>query len=144
MPVLTVCRRLVDYLAGLTAGRLVLWCALVWYLVIGGRYLEPDGRLWATAVGIAVLVGTILTINAASGATGPRSLERWTVFRFYLIPFCVSSFSALVKGRDFLLVFPLNAVDNLLAGGACLVCCLLAWWARRWRRPRGRPAAAEE
>ena len=35
------------------------------------------------------------------------------------MPFCVSSFSALVKGRGFTLVFSPRAQENLLALGMC-------------------------
>jgi hypothetical protein len=41
------------------------------------------------------------------------------VLRLFLMPFCVSSFSALVKGRQFLLVFPPSPAENLAAFAGC-------------------------
>ena len=37
------------------------------------------------------------------------------MFRLYLMPFCVSSFAALIKGRGFVLVFHPSIHDNLIA-----------------------------
>ena len=35
------------------------------------------------------------------------------------MPFCVSSFAALIKGRGFILMFHPSPRDNLLAASAC-------------------------
>jgi hypothetical protein len=88
-----------NYLAGLTPARTVLWCYLLWYLVVLVRYFDASPRLWLTSLGLSAIVGVALLLNAG------RPLNRWQTFRFFLMPFCVSSFSALVKGRGFLLVF---------------------------------------
>ncbi|HEY9867604.1 MAG TPA: hypothetical protein V6D08_00230 [Candidatus Obscuribacterales bacterium] len=94
-----------DYLVGLSVGRAILWCYFIWYLVVLIRYFDPDPRLWATSLGISLLVGVALCINARASTNGPVQLGRWQTFRFFLIPFCVSSFGALVKDRGFFLVF---------------------------------------
>jgi hypothetical protein len=39
----------------------------------------------------------------------------------FLMPFCVSSFSALVKGRGFVLIFSPNPVEILAAVALCAI-----------------------
>src|SRR5580658_11128446 len=96
-------RRLQHYLATLTMGRLILWCYFIWYLVVLVRYFEPSPSLWITSLGLAGIIGTALIINAGSSGSSPARLDFWPAFRFYLTPFCVSSFAALVKGKGFFL-----------------------------------------
>lgn len=48
-----------------------------------------------------------------------RKIDRRVVFRLFLIPFCVSSYSALIKGKGFILLFPPN-LNNLLV---CSLSC---------------------
>jgi hypothetical protein len=113
-------RSIARYLATIDARRQLLWCAFLWYLVIAVRHGEASASTWATAIGIAVIVGVLLAVNAIPIRGSMRSLDRWTIFRFFLIPFCVSSLSAIVKGRDFFLIFPLNTLDNTIGIGACV------------------------
>jgi hypothetical protein len=40
------------------------------------------------------------------------------------MPFCVSSFAALVEGRGFILVFSPHPQENLLALGCCAAFCV--------------------
>jgi hypothetical protein len=47
--------------------------------------------------------------------------DRWTTVRLFLMPFCVSSFSQLIKGRGFVLVFPPDLRELVLAAGACML-----------------------
>src|SRR5436309_9855931 len=91
---------LVPYLAGLNKGRLILWCYFIWYLVVLVRYFDPNPRLWLTSFGISLIVGVALYISTA-GVSKNVTLDRWQTFRLFLMPFCVSSFAALVKGRHF-------------------------------------------
>ena len=95
----TAIRAPLTYLSGLTPARTVLWCYLLWYLVVLVHYFDASPRLWLTSLGLSAIVDLALLLNAG------RPLNRWQTFRFFLMPFCVSSFSALVKGRGFLLVF---------------------------------------
>lgn len=118
------------YLRGLNPGRLVLWCYLVWYLVVLVRYFDPDPRLWMTSVGLSAIIGAALFLSATAGATSVR-LDRWTLFRLFLMPFCVSSFSALVKGRGFLLIFSPDPNEIVLAVGLCALFCGVVWAVKR-------------
>lgn len=108
-----------KYLANLTTGRIILWCYCLWYLNVLARYFDPSPWLWLTSAGLGAIIGTALVISATSGSRGTSKLEGWQIFRLYLMPFCVSSFAALVKGRGFILVFPPTLRENLTAGAMC-------------------------
>jgi hypothetical protein len=112
---------LTQYIRNLTAGRIILWCYLIWYLVVLVRYFDSSMRIWLTSVGLSAIVGTGLYIS--STAHGNR-LARWQIIRLYLMPFFVSSFSALVKGKNFLLIFSPNPREILIALGLCALFCL--------------------
>lgn len=94
------------YFAGLTNGRIVLWSYLVWYLVTVAAHFDPSPRLWLTSLGISVIIGFALVISTRSSTNGTIELDRWQVFRLFMMPFGVSSFAALVKDEGYILVFP--------------------------------------
>jgi hypothetical protein len=118
------------YLRDLNRGRLILWCYLVWYLVVLVRYFDQSPRLWLTSLGLSGIIGVALYLSATAGATKAR-LDRWTIFRLFLMPFCVSSFSALVKGKGFILIFSPNPNEILLAVGLCALFCAIVWAVKR-------------
>ncbi|HYR58450.1 MAG TPA: hypothetical protein VEO95_07475 [Chthoniobacteraceae bacterium] len=109
-----------SYFARLTRGRIVLWCYLIWYVFFAARYFDPSRNLWLTSLGLSGVIGIALFISTAGGRA---RLDRWQVFRLFLMPFCVSSFSALVKGRGFLLIFSPRVHENLLSLGCCAAFC---------------------
>ena len=127
---------LVRYLAGLNAVRIILWCYLIWYLTAVALYFEPDISLWLTSIGIAAIVGYSLWLTAAHSPSGRIKLGRWQVFRLYLTPFGVSSFSALIKGKGFLLVIFPTLKGNAIAAGGCALFAAAALLARRFSAPR--------
>src|SRR5437588_2703800 len=96
---------LVRYLATLNRGRLILWCYFLWYLVVLVRYFDPNPRLWLTSLCLSLIIGAALLINTTASGTRRLKLEAWPAFRLFITPFCVSSFSALAKGRGFVLIF---------------------------------------
>jgi hypothetical protein len=114
---------LIRYLTRLTTGRLILWCYFIWYLVVLVRYFDASARLWLTSAGLSLIIGFALYISTARTGVNPVKLELWQVFRLYLMPFCVSSFSALVKGRGFVLIFSPQPGEVLTAAGLCAVLC---------------------
>jgi hypothetical protein len=65
-----------------------------------------------------------------TSATGTTRLDRWQVFRLFLMPFCVSSFAALVKDAGYVLVFPPALAPNLI-GFAAIAAFVLATRALR-------------
>ena len=126
--------KLIPYLAKLSKGRLILWCYFIWYLVVLVRYFDPSPRLWLTSLGLSLIIGFALFISTTAAGEQKLTLEHWQVIRLYLMPFCVSSFSALVKGRGFFLIFSPNQNENLIAVGLCaLLCATVALLKRRQR-----------
>jgi hypothetical protein len=116
-------RSLSRYLARLTVGRVVLWCYAIWYVVNVAHRFDFRLTLWLTSLGLSGIIGTALLISTQSSSRGITRLDRWQIFRLYLMPFCVSSFAALVKDAGYLLVFPPSWRENLIGLGsmACFV-----------------------
>jgi hypothetical protein len=135
--------KLIHYLANLSKGRLILWCYLIWYLVVLVRYFDPSPLLWLTSLGISAIIGIALVISTTSSSKGTTKLEGWQVFRLFLMPFCVSSFAALVKGQGFVLIFSPRLSENLLALGICLALCVVVMMLRRARSNGVREPPAE-
>ena len=115
--------RLIHYVSTLSKGRLILWCYFVWYLVVLVRYFDPSPRLWLTSVGLSLIIGFALFISTTAAGETKVKLERWQVIRLFMMPFCVSSFSALVKGKGFVLIFSPDPKEILLAVGLCVLLC---------------------
>jgi hypothetical protein len=110
--------RLHDYLITLSLGRAVLWCYLIWYLVMVAFHFEPSLRLWMTSLGISAVIGVGLLLSVSTpGRAVPR--DRWQVTRLFLMPFCVSSFSALIKDSGFILIFSPRLGETVLAVFCC-------------------------
>jgi hypothetical protein len=108
-------KALFAYLATLNGARQALWGYLIWYSVVLVRYFDPRPGLWLTSLGLSGIIGIALILSTA-GTNATTKLDRWQVFRLFLMPFCVSSFAALVKDRGFILVFSPDWRDLLLGG----------------------------
>ncbi|QJE94778.1 hypothetical protein [Luteolibacter luteus] len=109
--------RVLNYFANLRTPKLVLWCYLAWYLTIVPFHFEPSPLIWFTALGISALIGIALIF--ATKVPG-QAMDGWTKFRLFLFPFCVSSYSSLIKGKGFILLFP-TEMRQLLSGVAACV-----------------------
>lgn len=107
----------VRYLAQLSAGKLALWCYLIWYLSTVFQYFDPSPAIWLNSLGISLVVGVALLLSVSSSS--PKSTDHWQTFRLFFMPFAVSSFSALIKGRGFFLVFPPSVVQIVMQLGLC-------------------------
>jgi hypothetical protein len=107
-----------GYVARLPRGKVALWCYLVWYLAVVAMYFDPSLGIWINALGISGIIGVALWLGVRPPAGG--RIDRWQVFRLFLTPFCVSSFSSLIKGQGFFLVFPPRASELGVASAACL------------------------
>src|SRR5438034_507999 len=114
---------LIRYLASLNNGRLILWCYFIWYCVVLVRYFDPSPRLWLTSLGLSLIIGFALYVSTTAAGKNRVKLEFWQAFRLFLMPFCVSSFAALVKGRGFVLIFSPQPAEILLAIGCCAALC---------------------
>ena len=133
------------YLGSLTCGRIILWCYAIWYAVNVGGHFDARPRLWLTSFGLSVIIGTALLISTRSATRGTTQLDGWQTFRLYLMPFCVSSFAALVKDAGYFLIFPPSLRENLLGVGlmAGFVVVVLAFKGSRFsptRSSRREPA----
>ena len=106
--------RLLNYLANLTMGRIILWCYAIWYVVNIMGHFDPRPRIWITSLGLSFIIGMALLISTRSSSTGTTNLDRWQTFRLFLMPWCVSSFAALVKDAGFILIFPPTLRENLI------------------------------
>ena len=115
--------KLIRYLSNLSKGRLILWCYFIWYLVVLVRYFDPSPRLWLTSLGLSLIIGFALYVSTTATGEKKLKLDRWQVIRLFMMPFCVSSFSALVKGRGFFLIFSPNIEEILIAVGLCALLC---------------------
>lgn len=115
----------IAYLRALPSPKMLLWCYLLWYAYFAARHFEPTPTLWLTSVGLSLLIGTGLYVSTAYSARERVHVSAWATFRFYLMPFCVSSFSALLKGRGFTLLFSPDLGDNLRALGLCAAFVIL-------------------
>lgn len=133
------------YLTNLSTGRLILWCYFIWYLVVLVRYFDPSPRLWLTSLGLSLIIGIALFISTTKTGLNQVKLGRWQVIRLFMMPFCVSSFSALVKGRGFVLIFSPRPMEIGIAVGLCALLCGTVLLLKRRARmnPNIRPKSEE-
>jgi hypothetical protein len=123
---------LIRYLAKLSTGRLILWCYFIWYSVVLIRYFDPSPRLWLTSLGLSLIIGFALYLSTTASSVNQVKLDPWQTFRLFLMPFCVSSFAALVKDKGFILIFSPKPLEILVAVGFCaLLWCVVAILKRR-------------
>ena len=109
--------RLLQYLRQLSAAKQTLWCYLIWYLTMSVFYFDPAIHIWLTSLGVSIVIGIALILSVSNGNnTKP---DRWTIARLFMMPFCVSSFSALVKDHGFILILSPKWHEDGLAIGLC-------------------------
>lgn len=117
------------YLANLTPGRTALWCYLIWYLVTVATHFDPSPRIWLSSVGISAIVGVALLLSVAGD--GSSDSGKWQKFRLFLMPFCVSSFSALIKDQGYILIFPPQMRDLTVSVILCAAFALMVFALKR-------------
>lgn len=123
--------RPLRYLAQLTTGRTVLWCYAIWYAVSVVQHFDPRPRLWLTSLGLSFIIGVALILSTRASASGTTRLDGWQTFRLFLMPFCVSSFAALVKEANFTLIFPPSLRENVI-GFTAIALFLIGVKLLRW------------
>ena len=106
-----------SYFARLSAGKVALWCFFIWYLATVIHHFDPAPAIWLNALGISAIIGIALYLSVREPGKPPP--DRWTVLRLFMMPFCVSSFSSLIKGRGFVLVFPPDLHELAISLAAC-------------------------
>jgi len=108
-----------NYISNLSKGKITLWCYLIWYLVTVYFYFDPSPRLWLNSLGISAVIGFALLLSVAR-ADGNAS-DRWQIFRLFMMPFAVSSFSSLIKGKNFIFIIPPDPHEQIVSIGTCLL-----------------------
>lgn len=122
---------MIKYLAHLTVGKTILWCYLIWYSVTTANHFDPAPAIWINSLGISAIIGFALVLSVARNN---EVANGWQTFRLFLMPFCVSSFSALIKGKGFWLIFPPSVGELLIAAGACAAFVIIVVVAKRLYR----------
>jgi hypothetical protein len=93
-----------KYLSNMSLGIKILWCYLIWYIYFVYKYFDFKIGLWGRFLGIAIIVGFALNINAFDSLKDIKNpYNLWKVSRFFIIPFCVASFPTLIKDKGFIL-----------------------------------------
>jgi hypothetical protein len=133
---------LCRYLAGLTPGRATLWCYAIWYLLSVWNHFDPNPRLWLTSIGLSIIIGFGLLLSTTASDSRKITLDRWVIFRLFLMPFCVSSFGALVKDAGYILIFPPSLKENL-TGLVFIAVFLGVVWIAKAFQPNARIESAE-
>lgn len=114
---------MIHHFAKLPTGLIALWCFLLWYLAMMVFHFEASLRLWGNALGMSLIVGSALLLSVQHGGGAAR--EFWRSFRLFMIPFCVSSFSALVRDDGFYAIFSPTPRENMVAASVCFL--FLGW-----------------
>ncbi|MDX2216778.1 MAG: hypothetical protein SFY66_26165 [Oculatellaceae cyanobacterium bins.114] len=109
---------LIRYLDEIKLDKAILWCYFIWYVVIVYFYFDPAPKIWINSIGISAVIGTGLMLSVAPNKTGKR--DHWQTFRLYLMPFCVSSFSALIKDQGFIVIIPAKIQETTVAVLGCV------------------------
>jgi hypothetical protein len=123
-----------KYLSELTPGKIVLWCYFIWYLVTVVAHFDPSPALWLSSLGISAIIGLALHLSIQNEA--PVSSNHWQTFRLFLMPFCVSSFSALIKGQGYILVLPARSLELGLSLSLCAIFVLFVFGLKATQRKR--------
>lgn len=109
--------KMLRYFARLPAGKATLWCYLIWYLVTVFNHFDPTPSIWLNSLGISAVIGLALSLSV--GKLRTAFANRWQAFRLFMMPFAVSSFSSLIKGQGFILIFPPHTGELAASVGAC-------------------------
>lgn len=127
-------KHILCYFGTIEAGKMILWCYLIWYLVIVAFYYDDSPKIWLNALGISAVIGSGLRLSITAPPGDPG--DHWQTLRLYLMPFCVSSFSTLTKDQGFLLFIPPHLPEMVTA----IVCCLVFLLAIVAIKANGKPA----
>lgn len=106
-----------HYFKNIKPGKLILWYYLIWYFTTVYFHFDPSPKIWINALGISLVIGIALMLSVGSG----QPFKSWQTFRLFWMPFAVSSFSSLIKGQGFLVIFSPHWSETLTSVTACLV-----------------------
>jgi uncharacterized membrane protein YfcA len=108
---------LFQYFCEIKLDKMILWCYFIWYLIVIYFYFDPSLKIWTNSVGISAVIGTGLVLSVSSKGSAVK--DHWQTLRLYLMPFCVSSFSALIKGKGFVIFISPKIRENIVAALFC-------------------------
>jgi len=133
--------QLLKYLSTLNRAKQILWCYLIWYLTMSTLYFDSSIHIWLTSLGVSAVIGIALILSVSNGSSSRPDF--WTTIRLFLMPFCVSSFSALVKGQGFILVLSPRWREDVLAALSCLAFLCLVHSLKWTRHSTAEPASPQ-
>src|ERR1044072_2545665 len=108
---------------------MALWCFLIWYLATVFRHFDPAPGIWLNALGISAIIGIALYLSVREPGKAPP--DRWTTLRLFIMPFCVSSFSQLITGKGFVVVFTPDLREIGVSVAACAAFVIVVWLLRQ-------------
>lgn len=108
----------IPYLANLSNGKLVLWCYLIWWASTVVHHFDPAPSIWLNSLGISAFIGVALILSV--GGLSSAAANKWQTFRLFAMPFGVSSFSSLIKGEGFILIFSPSPSELITTAGLCV------------------------
>ena len=109
----------IRYFKNISNGKIVLWCYLIWYSVTLYFYFDSSLGIWLNSIGISIVVGIALMLSVSQ--TNIHKKDNWQTFRLFMMPFCVSNFSSLIKGQGFILIVPPKPIEQISSVGACII-----------------------
>ena len=121
---------LIQYLYEIKLDKAILWCYLIWYVIVVCFHFDPSVKIWINSIGISAVIGTGLMLSVSS-SKGER--DRWQAFRLYLMPFCVSSFSALIKEEGFIVFISPNIKETIVSVSCCVLFILVILVVKRFK-----------
>ena len=121
---------LIQYLYEIKLDKAILWCYLIWYVTVVCFHFDPSVKIWINSIGISAVIGTGLMLSVSS-SKGER--DSWQAFRLYLMPFCVSSFSALIKEQGFILFISPNLKETIVSVSCCVLFVLVILVVKRFK-----------
>lgn len=130
---------LIRYLQKLSTGRTVLWCYFIWWVVSIIHHFDASPRIWLTSLGLSGIIGAALIISTQPSSGMQTKMDPWVMFRLFLMPFCVSSFAALVKDAGYVLVFPPSLRENMIGAGLITIFLLVVWSVKTLTPPAAAP-----
>lgn len=128
------------YLQNLSTGRTILWCYFIWWTLSVINHFDATPRIWLTSLGLSGIIGVALILSTRSSSGTVAKMDPWVVFRLFLMPFCVSSFAALVKNAGYILVFPPSLSENAVGAGLIALFLLTVRVAKKQAGPIMLPA----
>ena len=119
----------IRYFINISNGKIVLWCYLIWYCVTLYYYFDSSLGIWLNSIGISIVIGIALMLSVSS--SNSQQKDHWQIFRLFMMPFCVSSFSSLIKGQGFILIVPPKSIEQITAVGACIIFLILVFCVKK-------------